>query len=169
MHVDGLYRTTHGVVSGAGVKSRAAHRRGDFLGFYTGKIMSEGAFADAVVRRPHLQDVGFEIPRTARVVVRDRADDLIGFVNEPPANAEANVAAIALHLSTGNAIAYFAARTIPPHTELWVHYGEKARRRYAAGRPASEPRRIQRADAVLSPRRMRRFERRYCARRTAAD
>lgn len=39
MHVDGRYRrTTHGVVSGVGVKSRAAHRRGDFLGFYTGKI-----------------------------------------------------------------------------------------------------------------------------------
>jgi hypothetical protein len=157
LHHPALYTTHEGVVDGLGVKSRVAHRRGDFLGFYTGTIAPLGGARDAAV--------AFEIAGTQREVIRQGERDVMGFVNEPPAGARANVAAVPLYLPEGNAVAYYAASPIAPGVELLVHYGGLFARDYPVGTAAAVPRRLQRADAVVERHALQTLSHRYCAAR----
>lgn len=171
LHHPALYVTTSGVVAGAGVKSTRCHARGEFLGFYTGRVVDlrddrdddsnreEGARG----RRQHDPAHSFDVARTSCAIVRVGADDVIGFVNEPPRGKTANATPLPIHLPWGNAVAYYASDTIRPHREIWAHYGRGYGRDYAVGDAGEAPRRIQRADAVLDPDVMRRETHRYCA------
>ena len=143
LHHPALYLTRDNVVSGTGVKSNSAHKRGDFLGFYTGRIVP-------LALAPDDTDTSFEIVETDCTVVRCDDNDIIGFVNEPPFGTRANAVAIPIHLSEGNAVAYYASTRIEPHTEIWVHYGDVYARDYTVGDEAYAPRRIQRADEVYA-------------------
>lgn len=161
LHHPALYRTDERVVSGNGVKSRVSHRVGDFLGFYSGMVLSPGAY-DACDLETSRRS--FEISATdGYVVVRERDDDIIGFVNEPPVGHTANVVAVPLHLDFGNAVGYFASHPIVANTELWVHYGHEFDRDYAVGEQGLEPPSLQRADAVIGLLTMRSERRRFSA------
>ena len=58
--------------------------------------------------------------------------------------------AVPIHLDAGNAVGYFATQNIEPHTELLVHYGDAFDRTYDVGTESPVPKRLQRADSVLS-------------------
>lgn len=160
---DDLYLSRDGVVAGVGVRAARACARGDFLGFYSGRVVSERTYARLLAADARVARVAFGVPRTARVIVRRGRADLVGYVNEPPAGERANVVAIPLHLDAGNAIAYYAAAPIAAHAELWVHYGRAAARDYDVGAPARAPRTLQRADAVLGALRRGAATRAFCA------
>jgi hypothetical protein len=68
------------------------------------------------------------------LIVRADRSDLIGFVNEPPPSGEANAVAIPLYLEHGNAVAYYARKFIPHHTEILAHYGDTFSRDYKVGK-----------------------------------
>tara|TARA_B110001450_G_scaffold248654_1_gene265099 strand:+ start:82 stop:588 length:507 start_codon:yes stop_codon:yes gene_type:complete len=148
LHHPELYRTMEGVVAGIGVRSRAMHRSGDFVGFYTGRLMTTACYEASHDAR--LEDISFAIEGTDYVVVRSSYADVIGFINEVPNGFQSNVVAIPIHLDAGNAVGYFATQCIEPHTELLVHYGDSFERTYDVGTEAPVPKRLQRADSVLS-------------------
>lgn len=89
---------------------------------------------------------------------------MMRYVNEPPEGKCANAVAIPLYLPKGNAIAYYACKTIAPHTEIWTHYGPKYKRDYKVGLEGVAPRKIQRADDVLHRDTLKKLDL-YCARR----
>ena len=150
LHHPALRLATRDVVAGTGVRTEAHHARGDFLGFYTGRLVRDGLAYDGLDRRATA--VSFAIAGTDHLVVRRDERDVIGFVNEPPLGRRANCVAVPLHLPDGNAVGYYAAEDIAPSSELWVHYGGEFARDYAVGAPASSvPRKLQRADAVVAP------------------
>jgi hypothetical protein len=154
-----LFLTTRRVVSQRGVKSRIHHAPGDFLGFYSGKVVSRQEY-DSM--SPSYNTVSFDVTGTDAVIVRQSMDDIIGYVNEPPKGIRANVVAVPLHLDQGNAVGYFAASHISKHTELLVHYGNLASRDYDVGYMARIPLRLQSYYEVVDPTRL---LHRYCAKR----
>lgn len=155
-------RLTKTSVAGTGVRTSTARRPGDFLGFYSGEIVSVDAYRQRASNDATVERVSFEITGTDAIVVRTSPEDIIGYINEPPPGKTSNVVAIPLHLDLGNAVGYFAATHIRSNDELLVHYGSKATRDYPVGRRARAPRRLQRADAVISRDAMR-CTFRYCA------
>ena len=158
LHHPQLYCTSDGVVSGTGVRSYKKHNRGDFIGFYTGQIIKN----DEESTDASLQHISFAIEGTDYFVLRCDQTDVIGFVNEVPKGFKSNVVAVPIHLEKGNAVAYFAADNIKPHTELLVYYGDTFYRDYEVGFEAAVPKRLQRADSVLSSDAMK-LTQRYCA------
>ena len=153
-----LFITTRMVVSRRGVKSHIHHAPGDFLGFYSGKLVSHQEYASM----SHCNTVSFDVTGTDIVIVRQGENDIIGYVNEPPKGIRANVVAVPLHLHRGNAVGYFAASHIPKHTELLVHYGKLAFRDYEVGNMARIPRTLQSYHKVVDPTIL---LHRYCAKR----
>ena len=149
VHHPALYTTTVEVVHGIGVKSSAAHRSGDFLGFYSGRVVTEAQYTEWAARDPTVEHIGFEIPGTDHLVVRVDASDTIGFVNEVPPGDTANVVALAIVLNEGNAIAYFAGQNIEPHSELLVHYGDEYAREYPIGLECTTPDELQMCHEVI--------------------
>ena len=163
LHHPSLYLTSKDVISGAGIKSTSAFHRGAFLGFYSGNMVSENEYT----KMNHTQQAqSFAITQTNMLIVRADRNDLITFVNEPPPNREANAVAIPLYLDHGNAVAYYARKFIPPHTEIWAHYGDIFRRHYKVGKAGDVPRHIQRADEVIDPKTMKTMAHKFCAKRT---
>lgn len=160
LHHPDLYRTVDGVVAGIGVRSRAAHSSGDFIGFYTGRLMTNGCYDEG--NDASLHDISFAIEGTDYLVVRTSHADVIGFINEVPKGSQSNVVAVPIHLDAGNAVGYFATQHIEPHTELLVHYGGSFERTYDVGTEAAVPKRLQRADSVLSQNAMQNTKL-YCA------
>ena len=160
LHHPELYRTTEGVVAGIGVRSRARHRSGDFMGFYTGRLMSNSCYEAS--NDASLKNISFAIEGTDYLVVRSSHADVIGFVNEVPRGSRSNVVAVPIQLEAGNAVGYYATQRIHPHTELLVHYGDLYERTYEVGTETAVPKRLQRADSVLSSDAMRNTHL-YCA------
>lgn len=161
LHHPNLYLTDSNTVAGIGVKSSVTHRRGDFIGFYSGSLMHKDLYKNA---SHETQQISFEISGTDYLVVRKDENDVIGFVNEVPALCTANVTAIPLHLDAGNAVGYFASKTIRPHTELWVFYGDSYSRSYRTGHRLTDPSRLQRVESVISNQALSDLHR-YCATR----
>jgi hypothetical protein len=167
LHVAGLPLSTDSV-AGVGVRTSLARRTGDFLGFYSGLLLTRDAYEHVAQKHPAIARVSFEIAGTDWLVVRESRTDVIGYVNEPPEGMDANVVAIPFHLDAGNtvecnAIGYFAGAPILAGEELLVHYGYDASRDYPVGRPIAQPSDVQPADAALSSEAMRRRTSRYCA------
>ena len=163
LHAPNLY-LSNASVSGTGVRTTVARHAGDFVGFYSGEIITHDEYERQISADATIERLGFEITGTDAIVVRRSPDDLIGYINEPPLGVIANVVAIPLHLDFGNAIGYFAGSSIGPNDELLVHYGDDAMRDYPVGRCVHPPRQLQRADAVLSQAAMA-CTSRYCASR----
>lgn len=97
-----------------------------------------------------LHNISFAIEGTDYLVVRSSQADVIGFINEVPRGFRSNVVAVPIHLEAGNAVGYYATQYIQPHTELLVHYGDLFERTYDVGTETAVPKRLQRADSVLS-------------------
>ena len=166
LHVTGLRLSTDSV-AGVGVRTSLARSTGDFLGFYSGVLLTRGAYGHVAQKDPAIARVTFEIAGTDWLVMRESRTDVIGYVNEPPDGMDANVVSIPFHLDAGNgaecnAVGYFAGAPILAGEELLVHYGYDASRDYAVGRPIAQPSDVQPADAALSAEAMRRTSR-YCA------
>lgn len=159
LHHPALYTTSVDVVAGIGVKSAQTHKRGDFLGFYTGQLVPEDAY-DA----SSYGTIAFEIKGTSHLIVPGKTD-LMRYVNEPPISERANAVAVPLHLCEGNAIAFYACDEIAPNVEIWAHYGAKFSRDYAVGSKRAAPRTIQNVDAVIDQDALSQLDR-YCAPRT---
>ena len=160
LHHPSLYCTSNNVVAGIGVRSNKAHIRGDFIGFYSGKLVKWECYRAS--KNKKLKHISFAIEGTDYVVARNNSADVVGFINEVPKGMKSNVVAVPIHLNAGNAVGYFAANHIKPHTELLVHYGDAFDRDYEVGVEASVPYRLQRADSVLSSYAMKNVKR-YCA------
>lgn len=160
LHHPCLYCTSNNVVAGIGVRSNKALNRGDFVGFYSGKLVKWACYETS--KNTSLQHVSFAIEGTDYVVSRNNSTDVVGFINEVPKGMKSNVVAVPIYLDAGNAVGYFAANHIKPHTELLVHYGNAFNRDYEVGVEASVPKRLQRADSVLSSYAMKNTKR-YCA------
>ena len=166
LHVAGL-RLSDDSVAGVGVRTNLARRTGDFLGFYSGFLLSRDGYEHVAQKHPAIARVTFEIAGTDWLVVRESGTDVIGYVNEPPDGMGANVVAVPFHLDTGNdvgcnAVAYFAGAPILAGEELLVHYGYDTSRDYPVGRPIAQPSDVQRPDAALSSEAMWQTSR-YCA------
>ena len=81
-----------------------------------------------------------QITGTNHTIIRRSCRDVIGFINEVPAGRIANVVAVPLELPHGNAVGYFATRTITCNEELFVHYGNEYKRDYNCGNESRIPR-----------------------------
>lgn len=159
LHHPSLYATTDGVAHGTGLKSRVSHARGDFIGFYTGRLIAHPICAPEATSR------SFEIAGTGgHMILAETDDDVLGFVNEPPAGQASNLVAIPLHLELGNAVGYFVCvGELPADTEMWVHYGDLFERDYAVGEPGEEPEIIQTVADLVSAKTMRSQRHRFIA------
>ena len=146
------------------MRSLVEHAPGDFLGFYSGRVVTESAYEAWNARDARVESLGFEIPGTDHVVVRISDADIIGFINEVPPNQVSNVVALGLVLDRGNAIGYFAGRSISAGEELLVHYGDEYEREYPVGDECDTPERLQQCHEVVN---VLRTETRFLAPRTA--
>ena len=150
MYVTGLQLTSESV-AGIGVRTTVARQKGDFIGFYSGEIISCDEYVCRILRDRSTERLGFEVTGTDSIILRHSLHDLIGYVNEPPPGQTANVVAIPLHLDAGNAIGYYVGSLIEANTELLVHYGDDAARDYPVGNAIRAPARLQITNEALSP------------------
>ena len=134
-YCDNLY-VAKSRLHGNGVFCRVTLRRGDFIGVYSGQQMSLPRYLSCARRDPTLSEYAMEV--NGGIVIGDPRRDLMAVVNEPAPKQTANVGMVVLKRDERTqAVAYYAASTIRPHTELRVHYGGNYHQRpYAVGKRA---------------------------------
>ena len=134
-HCDNLY-VAESRLHGNGVFCSVTLRRGDFVGVYSGQKMSMPRYLTLARRDPTLSEYAMEV--NGGIVIGDPRRDLMAVVNEPAPKQTANVGMVVLVKNERTeAVAYYAASTIRPHTELCVHYGSQYHKRsYAVGKRA---------------------------------
>lgn len=143
----GFLEARASAVAGKGLFTTHDIRTGSFIGFYCGTELEETS-VEASRAGPYAMEVAPGVIIDARP--NEHPKDLLGYINEPPAGAMANLVIVPyflnarLHALDGPmavAMAFYAARPVPAKTELLVHYGPgyEAHRKhlgYKVGRPA---------------------------------
>lgn len=134
-----------------GLFTRAALKKGDFLGFYCGRVVRDkyDEYDDTTYAMTIFKGVS---------IIADPAKHKLALINEPPVGKTANVYIEAYVSDTDlgrlQAIALYAARDVRKAEELYLHYGPayesiREAKNYEVGTAARRPKKLQDPRAVL--------------------